>query len=53
MFFDVCLNSGDLIFVFENICYYFIFQEDCKVVVVRIFVIIEGWVLIYEKDSVN
>ncbi|MCY8658284.1 acireductone dioxygenase, partial [Bacillus spizizenii] len=29
------------------------FQEDRKVVAVRIFVTTEGWVPIYEKDSVN
>ncbi|WP_276733377.1 acireductone dioxygenase [Bacillus sp. (in: firmicutes)] len=52
-FFDVRLNPGDLISVPENIRHYFTLQEDRKVVAVRIFVTTEGWVPIYEKDSVN
>ncbi|MCY9001023.1 acireductone dioxygenase [Bacillus spizizenii] len=51
--FDVRLNPGDLISVPENIRHYFTLQEDRKVVAVRIFVTTEGWVPIYEKDSVN
>ncbi|MCY9218954.1 cupin domain-containing protein, partial [Bacillus haynesii] len=52
-FFDVLLNPGDLISVPENTRHYFTLQEDRKVVAVRIFVTTEGWVPIYEKESVN
>ncbi|GED00795.1 cupin domain-containing protein [Bacillus atrophaeus] len=52
-FFDVRLNPGDLISVPENIRHYFTLQEDRKVVAVRIFVTSEGWVPIYEKESIQ
>jgi 1,2-dihydroxy-3-keto-5-methylthiopentene dioxygenase len=50
VFFDVRLNSGDLISVPENVRHYFTLQEDRKVVAVRIFVTPEGWVPIYENE---
>ncbi|MGE6631137.1 1,2-dihydroxy-3-keto-5-methylthiopentene dioxygenase [Bacillus sp. NPDC077027] len=52
VFFDVRLNPGDLISVPPNIRHYFTLQEDRKVVAVRIFVTTEGWVPIYEKETV-
>ena len=50
--FDVRLNPGDLISVPPNIRHYFTLQEDRKVVAVRIFVTTEGWVPIYEEETV-
>ncbi|WGD60096.1 1,2-dihydroxy-3-keto-5-methylthiopentene dioxygenase [Bacillus velezensis] len=52
-FFDVRLNPGDLISVPENIRHYFTLQEDRRVVAIRIFVTTEGWVPIYENESVQ
>ncbi|KIL18538.1 1,2-dihydroxy-3-keto-5-methylthiopentene dioxygenase [Bacillus safensis] len=52
VFFDVRLNPGDLISVPPNIRHYFTLQEDRKVVAVRIFVTTEGWVPIYEEETV-
>lgn len=52
-FFEVFLNPGDLISVPENTRHYFTLQEDRKVVAVRIFVTTEGWVPIYETESLN
>ncbi|MCY8230745.1 cupin domain-containing protein [Priestia endophytica] len=46
-FFDVELESGDLISVPENIQHYFTLMDDRKVVAIRIFVTTEGWVPIY------
>ena len=51
-FFDVELHPGDLISVPENVRHYFTLMEDRKVVAVRIFVTTEGWVPIYEKETV-
>lgn len=51
-FFDVELQPGDLISVPENVRHYFTLMEDRKVVAVRIFVTTEGWVPIYEKETV-
>ncbi|MEC3840855.1 1,2-dihydroxy-3-keto-5-methylthiopentene dioxygenase [Bacillus amyloliquefaciens] len=53
IFFDVRLNPGDLISVPENIRHYFTLQEDRRVVAIRIFVTTEGWVPIYENESVQ
>ncbi|MEH7392116.1 1,2-dihydroxy-3-keto-5-methylthiopentene dioxygenase [Bacillus sp. JJ1474] len=52
-FFEVHLNPGDLISVPENIRHYFTLADDRKVVAVRIFVTEEGWVPVYEKESVQ
>ncbi len=52
-FFEVHLNPGDLISVPENIRHYFTLADDRKVVAVRIFVTQEGWVPVYEKESVE
>ncbi|ANU21026.1 acireductone dioxygenase [Planococcus plakortidis] len=52
-FFEVHLTPGDLISVPENITHYFTLAEDRKVVAVRIFVTTEGWVPVYEDETVN
>ncbi|KAB2328493.1 cupin domain-containing protein [Cytobacillus depressus] len=52
-FFEVHLNPGDLISVPEYIRHYFTLADDRKVVAVRIFVTEEGWVPVYEKESVE
>lgn len=52
-FFEVFLDPGDLISVPENIRHYFTLQDDRQVVAVRIFVTSEGWVPIYENQTVN
>lgn len=52
-FFDVELQPGDLISVPENVRHYFTLMEDKKVVAVRIFVTTEGWVPIYEKETIS
>ena len=49
-FFEVHLNPGDLISVPENIRHYFTLSEDRKVVAMRIFVTVEGWVPVYEEE---
>ena len=46
-FFDVELETGDLISVPENTRHYFSLQNDRQVVAIRIFVTTEGWVPIY------
>ncbi|HEY4551869.1 MAG TPA: cupin domain-containing protein [Bacillaceae bacterium] len=52
-FFEVHLNPGDLISVPPNVRHYFTLADDRKVVAVRIFVTPEGWVPVYEKESVQ
>lgn len=52
-FFEVHLTPGDLISVPENITHYFTLAEDRKVVAVRIFVTTEGWVPVYEDETVK
>lgn len=52
-FFEVHLTPGDLISVPENITHYFTLAEDRKVVTVRIFVTTEGWVPVYEDETVK
>ena len=52
-FFHVNLNPGDLISVPENTRHYFTLAEDRKTVAVRIFVTSEGWVPVYEKETVQ
>jgi 1,2-dihydroxy-3-keto-5-methylthiopentene dioxygenase len=42
-----------LISVPENITHYFTLAEDRKVVAVRIFVTTEGWVPVYQEESVQ
>lgn len=52
-FFNVNLNPGDLISVPENTRHYFTLAEDRQTVAVRIFVTEEGWVAVYDKDTLN
>lgn len=52
-FFEVHLTPGDLISVPENITHYFTLAEDRKVVAVRIFVTTEGWVPVYEDETIK
>ncbi|QBP41214.1 cupin domain-containing protein [Paenisporosarcina antarctica] len=49
-FFEVHLVPGDLISVPENILHYFTLSDDRKVVAIRIFVTIEGWVPVYQES---
>jgi len=49
-FFEVHLVPGDLISVPENILHYFTLSDDRKVVAVRIFVTVEGWVPVYQES---
>lgn len=49
-FFEVHLAPGDLISVPENITHYFTLAEDRKVVAIRIFVTVEGWVPVYQDE---
>lgn len=48
-FFEVHLDSGDLISVPPNVRHYFTLSDNRKVVAVRIFVDEAGWVPVYEK----
>jgi len=52
-FFEVHLDPGDLISVPEYILHYFTLAEDRKVVAVRIFVTVEGWVPVFQDETVQ
>ncbi|MGL4818582.1 MAG: cupin domain-containing protein [Bacilli bacterium] len=52
-FFEVRLDPGDLISVPPNVRHYFTLQENRKVVAIRLFVTTEGWVPIYESETVQ
>lgn len=52
-FFEVHLHPGDLISVPVGVRHYFTLDDDRRVVAIRVFVTAEGWVPVYEEESVR